>query len=271
MKITGWAETVLDLLRAANVRQTQLADRLKMDLPTLHRYLHGDRRPDQEKISKINRAVAKLVGRPIVGPFLDSEAMLSGLLDPSQRIVVELVDEGGRRMYDDGDTVLSADYSMNIDALVRATLAQLDRYGHPYLSAGYRECVETYMRTGGEATARRFAVELNRVFQHILIAELRPPSAPVGFNAICEVLQRHGIAVDVTEFGSFIIGWEHVQWVVRRELARANPGAPASERLAAEKRIFDAFREHSEPRHTPRPPTDCVITPLKPRRKRGNP
>lgn len=263
MEITTWAEAVLDLLRAANVRQTQLADRLKMELPTLHRYLHGDRRPDQDRISKINRAVAKLVGRPNVGPFLDSEAMLSGLLDPSQPIVVEWVD--------DGEIVLSANYSMNIDALVRATLAQLDRYGHPYLSAGYRECVETYMRASGEAIARRFAFELNRVFQHILIAELRPPSAPVGFNAVCEVLQRHGIAVDVTEFGSFIIAWEHVQWVVRRELARANPGAPASERLAAEKRIFDAFREHFEPRHTPRPPTDRVITPLKPRRKRGKP
>jgi transcriptional regulator with XRE-family HTH domain len=267
VEVTTWAEAVLDLLRAANVRQTQLADGLKMELPTLHRYLHGDRRPDQERISKINRAVAKLVGSPIVGPFLDSEAILSGLLDPSQRIVVELFDEGGRRMYDDGDTVFSSNYSMNIDALVRATLAQLDRYGHPYLSAGYRERVETYMRTSGEATARRFAVELNRVFQHILIAELRPPSAPVGFNAVCEVLQRHGIAVDVTEFGSFIIAWEHVQWVVRRELTRANPGAPASERLAAEKRIFDALRERFDLRHTPRPPANPIIGPAKPRRR----
>lgn len=267
MEITTWAEAVLDLLRAANVQQTQLADRLKMELPTLHRYLHGDRRPDQERISKINRAVARLIGRPNVGPFLDSEAMLSGLLDPSQRIIVESDDEGGRRMHDDGEIILSANYSMNIDALVRATLAQLDRYGHPYLSAGYRECVETYMRASGEATARRFALELNRVFQRILIAELLPPSAPVGFNAVCEVLQRHGIAVDVTEFGSLIIAWEHVQWVVRRELARANPGDPASQRLAAEKRIFDALRERFDLRHMPRPPANPIIAPAKPRRR----
>lgn len=158
---------------------------------------------------------------------------------------------------------MHADYSMNLEALVRATLALLDRYAHLFRT-GYRERVETYMRRSGKAAARRFAVELNRVFQHMLIAELRPPSAPVGFNAVCEVLQRHGIVVEaiVSADGSFIIAWERFQWVVRQEFAHANPRVASKERLAAEKRIFNALNERFELRHKPDQATP-------PRRKRG--
>ena len=247
----------------------EIAAHLDMELPTINRYLRGGRRPDPKTVLRINRAIARLTRNPHVGPCLDCKAMLSGLLDPSQHVPGAMFNSESRGEFDDGEIVLRADFSMDRDGLIRAALALLGRYGPPYLSDGYRECVEAYMRVSGEATARRFAVELNQAFLSILVAELQPPLAPVGFSAVCEVLRRHGIAVEVEEFGSFVIAWEHVKWVVRRELASASPSAKFKERLASEKRIFDALHARFDLalRATPANPT---IVPAKPRRKRGH-
>ena len=108
---------------------------------------------------------------------------------------------------------------------------------------GYRESLQTYMRSSGEADARRFVVALNRAFLKVLTAELQPHTAPIGFGLILDVLRQHGIDAKLTEFGAFTVAWEHVQWAVRQELARANPFEPSKERLAAERRIFDALNK----------------------------
>lgn len=216
-----------------------------MEPPTLNRYLSGKRTPpDQETVLKINRAVGRLSRIDVAGPLLDCEAMLGGLLDPSQRIPVETL----------GDGAVAADHSMNLDGLIPAVLALFVRFGLLFRTE-LRDRIAAFMRNSGEIAARRFAVELNREFLRIAVAELRPPGATVGFATVCEILERHGldVAALLTADGKEMLAWDRVMWVVRRELARANPDAPAHERLAAEKRIFDSFREHFEPRHSPRP------------------
>ncbi len=176
------------------------------------------------------RAVEKLIGLPTLGDALDSEAILCGLLDSSH-------------------DALATDESMNVDALVHAVLLALSRYTL-LLRPEFGDRVSAYMRDGGERVAREFAIDLNRAFYRMLIAELRPPSAPVGFVTICETMEDHGIDVGVllTVSGEEMRAWDRALWVVQRELYLNNPDSPARARLAAEKRIFNVFREHFEVR-----------------------
>jgi DNA-binding transcriptional regulator YdaS (Cro superfamily) len=234
--VTRWAEAINTLLERGNSKQVELARLLKMHPPVLNRYLRGERQPDQKTIVKIDRAVAKLIGRPDVAPYLDTEAVLCGLSDAAQHFADDDPPEGG-------ELVLHADYSHDLDTLVRITLSLLDTsYGSLYMT-GYREPVEAYMRASGDVKARRFAVALNSAFLKVRVAEVMPPPAPVGFILVLDVLRQHGISVELTEFGIFILAWEQFQWVVRRELALANPRAASRQRAASEKRIFDALRE----------------------------
>lgn len=269
IEIAKWGTAVLAVLRAANMTkadaerlgfavanatQAELAKRLGMEPPTLNRYLAGERIPNRETVLKINRAVGRLSRIDVAGPLLDCEAMLCGLLDSSQRIPIETL----------GDNAVAADHSMSLDALVPAVLALFVRYGFLF-RAELRDRIATHMRDSGEAAARRFAVELNREFLRIAVAELRPVGATVGFASVCEILERHGLDVTalLTADGEEMLAWDRAMWVVRRELVRANPDAPAYERLAAEKRIFDSFREHFEPRRAPQSPA-----PIRPQQRK---
>jgi hypothetical protein len=252
-QLTSWGTAAANILHSAGIDQTQIADATGLTKQHLGNCFKGWRKPSVRKIAHINRAIARFTGCPNVGPYLDCEAMLCGLLDPWQRIPIEIL-QYARFALDEADgvlfrpaeaktPVLSADHSMPLDGLIAGVLTMLDSYAHLFRS-GYRDEISAFMRSAGETASRKFAVKVHRTFQRILIAELLPPpSAPLGFDAVCDVLERHGIAVDVTELGTFARASEYVQWVIRRELISAKPSAPSKERIAAEQRILAALNE----------------------------
>lgn len=260
-RATGWGTAALDILRAASVEQAEVARKVGISKQHLGNCLAGRRRPPPASITRINRVIARLARSPHVGPYLDCAAMLSGLLDPKQPVRVEPIrDEIG----------LGSDYSVDLKGLVGVTLRLLELCYSNLFREGYRERVAAHMVAEGEDAARWFAIELNQAFLCTFMGEIEPPSAPTGFAGVCDVLRRHGLDV-LTVDGAAWIAWEQFQWVVRRELARANPGATANERRKSEKRIFDALHDRFELRHTSGPTADSTSVSPNPHRQGGIP
>ena len=174
--------------------------------------------------------------------LLDNEAMLCGLLDPAKPVPSGLRDGNEFEL-----SITAAPHAMNLNDLVRTSVELIDLNADVF-RPGYRAKIEAFIRKKGESGARQFSIELNRAHLRVLIAELWPPATPIGFSEICDVLKSHGLDVDrlLTMRGVRFVAWEHFQWVVRREIAAANPSAQWKGRVESEKRIFDALNERFE-------------------------
>lgn len=253
--ITSWGRTVIEVLDAAAITQQELTAALGYEHRNyVNRLVNGKRKPSPDTVKRINRAIAKLTGHPQLWIALDGEALRCGLLDAS-------------RDPDVANHSMNLD-SMSLDSIVREVLFAFSRYKLLFREE-FRDRIAAYMRGLGAAGARKFAIELNHAFHRMMLAELRPAPAPVGFVSICETLERHGFDVTalLTVDGAEMRAWDRALWVVQRELYLSNPSASARERLASEKRIFDVFREHFEVRRAPRAATEPIVAATKPRRK----
>lgn len=216
--VPSWCTAANSILAAAGITRTELAGKLGVSHVVVVRHLNGTRTPSPENVARINRAIAKIVGEAHVALFLDDEALLCGLLgDPEPKR----------------------------DALIQGTLGLLSSYEAGSLfRAGYRKGIEAYMRRCDDSNALRFAVEINRAFQRVLLTQLCPADEPIGFSEVLAVLGRHGFAADIlTTDGIHKAAMERLQWAVTRELANASPGSTYRERHAAQARIFRVLDE----------------------------
>jgi transcriptional regulator with XRE-family HTH domain len=210
-----WREAVSEIVAAAKIRQNKIADDLGVSHVVVARFLSGARRPSPDSVLRINRAVGKLAKHPNVEPYLDCEALLCHLLD------VEHLD---------------------VDALFDGAVYTLDHY-QQFFKPGYRDRIEDFVRAHDDRANKKLVVELNRAYSRVLIAELKVASAPVGFATIYNALERSGVDVPalLSHNGAKQLARERFEWIVRKELADANPSRPASVRLEAERRIFRAL------------------------------
>jgi hypothetical protein len=179
------------------------------------RFLRGNRRPSRVSVLKINDAIGKLANHEDVAPFLDCEALLCELLDVRD---------------------------LDVDALAAGAAYALERYKAYFKDGSIDQIIDEAGKLS-PADTKRFAGKLNRAFRRVLIAELNPPTGPIGFATICEALEQCGFDVKthLSEQGEPQLALERFEWALRRELALANPRAPASERIEAERRIMDAL------------------------------
>jgi hypothetical protein len=207
--VTTWAEAVKDILRAANVKKTLLADTLGVSHVVVVRFLNGDRTPSPDSVERINRAVETIVGNPHIAAYLNVEATASELIQ-------------GLSLVRDATRCLGLYHGfLRPDAIVR---------------------VPTIINALDPRKKHRLTVDLARAFHRTIVEQLLPPSRPSGFSAIYDALKRSGINIDevVSEESTAQLAREHFEWTVRRELAEANPQMAGRERLAAAQRIVNA-------------------------------
>jgi hypothetical protein len=201
----------------------RLSETLNVSETWVSRFLRDgardSRTPNRESALRMNRAIADLTGHPPVEGYLDFVAAACGLLQEERF----------------GD-----------EALDKAATWCLQWYGQ-FFEPGGVERVRVIMREFDEPARRKLVLSLNRALRSIIIEELLPAEHPVGFTTVLEVLKKSGINTRgiVSEQSAKALAWERFEWIVRHELAEANPSAPASERLAAARRIFEALTEHA--------------------------
>jgi len=215
---TLWRRAVDEVLHAAGITRALLADALDVSDTVVSRYLSEGARartPNRDKVLRVDREIARLADHPRIGDYLDSIAAACGLLQGEPGF---------------GD-----------EALAEAAARCLRWYGR-FFKPGGVECVAEFMRALGEPERRKLVLGLNHALRRITIEELAPHARPVGFTTVFEALKTSGLAVEevVSERSAEALAWEHFEWTVRRELATADPRAPANERLAAARRVLEA-------------------------------
>lgn len=86
--VTTWRDTVRDLLAAAAIPESELAESVGMHKVVLNRYLRGKRSPRAEVIRKIDRHAERLIGKG-VAVLLDLAALYEGLIDVDDAALVD--------------------------------------------------------------------------------------------------------------------------------------------------------------------------------------
>jgi transcriptional regulator with XRE-family HTH domain len=207
--VTTWAKAVKDILRAANVPKTLLAEKLGVSHVVVVRFLNGDRTPSPDSVERINRAVEAIVGNPHLAAYLNVEAAASDLIQGV--------------------------------ALVKDATKCLGLY-HGFFRHDAIVHIPEIINSLEDRKRHRLAIDLARAFHRTIIEQLLPPSRPSGFSAIYDALKKAGIALDeiVSEESAAQLAREHFEWTVRREFAEANPQMGGRERLAAVERIVEA-------------------------------
>ncbi len=186
-----------------------------MELPTINRYVHGERRPDPKTVLRINHALALLTGHPRVEDFLNFEAAACGLLQEER-----------------------------FEALIKGAAWCLRWYGD-FFKPGANERLRESMNALDKAEKRKLLLGLNRALRRVVVSALLPSSTPVGFRAVLEAFEARGIDLKelVSEKCVAQLAWERFVQTVQHELAAQNPRTPARERLAATRRIVEALAD----------------------------
>lgn len=214
-KPTLWGRATSELIAAAGITQASVAEAAGISKQYLNNLLSGRREPLEKTASSINRAVATLADNRRIEDALHLEAVASDFIER------------------DGA------------ALVRGAFRILRWYATHFKSDGLARILD-YMGALDEQKLVALTLGLNRVLLRISIAELLPASTPVGFGAVLDVLEESGLdlahVVD-SERSAPALAVERFRWSILRELARANPSAPASERLVAVQRILAPFND----------------------------
>ena len=210
-----WRKTANAILTAAGVKQSSLAAEIGEKAGYVNRYFTGRRMPSLHDVERINRAIAQLSGVDRVVDLLEFEALASGLL-PARDLTAEELARGANR-------ILS--------------------WYQSFLKPGATKRIMGIADTFGESARRRLFIRLNLALRRIVLGQLLPSERPVGFSAVIEALISSGIPLDgiESEQSAKLLAWERFECVVNHEIAAANPGASARERLAAAKRIRDAI------------------------------
>ncbi len=212
---TLWGKAVDDILTAANIRQTAVAEEIGEQKAYVNRFLTGNRKPSPVAVKRIDRAIAQLADLAPVEDYLDLEALGCGLLETEH---------------------------FGPEVLVKGIVRILHWYGR-FFEPGFPERIAEFANASGEPARKKLIRDLNRALRRIILEEFLPPSRPVGFSNVYEVLAQNGIPLDgvVSERSAAQLARERFEWTVRRELFTANPCAPAGERLAAARRIFETL------------------------------
>jgi transcriptional regulator with XRE-family HTH domain len=242
---THWAKAVNAFLEAADLYQTELADKIGEKKSYVNRFLTGHRRPAPETVKKISEAVAELTGRPHLKPHLKSEAFISGLV--------------------------SADGAAT-DA-IRHTLGDVLNLYARMFRTGYLERIVQFVQSQSDpadALAKMLA-DLTIANRRVIIAELRGSSGE-GFSLIRAALQRHGVQVEqlLTDKPEELLAFEWFRGIVRGELANTNQ-VSSRDRADAEDRIISALQQHFQLIYKPHSISNLIITaPSKKRQKRSH-
>lgn len=212
-KPTPWGRAAVEILRAAGVQQVAVSNYLREQPAYVNRFFTGQRRPSPDDVKRIDHAIAELTGHLPIEDHLDFVA--TGDLLKEERF---------------GD-----------EALAAAAARCLRWYGR-FFKPGGVERVGEYMSAFAKGERRKLVLGLNSALRRIIVEEFLPPTHPVGFTGVFEVLKKSGIDTReiVSEQCAEAFAWEHFEWVVRRELATADPRAPANKRLAATRRVLEA-------------------------------
>ncbi len=218
-----WVDAAREILASAKIKQTAVAAELGVSQVVVARFLIGARRPSSASVRRINCAVAVLANHPPIEAYLDLEALACGLLQTEH---------------------------FGAEALTKGAFRILRWYAY-FFKPGAFERIAEFLRASGEPAVRTLIADLSRALHRILVAELLPTSTPVGFTAVYEALERSGIEIEqiVSERSAPVLAAERFRWTVLRELAAANPHAPASDRLAAVQRIFEPFHDPDAAAH----------------------
>ena len=211
---TAWGQSAAKILRVARVDQTVIANDAGVTKQHLSNCLNGWREPFEETLQRINSAIARRAGHPPVEDYLNFEAAVF-------------------------------QEELGIEALAKGASRCLRWYGSFFQRDAIERTIESISALG-DAKARKHFVSINRALRRLIVAELFPPTSPVGFTCVYDALATTGIDLEeiVSERCAAQLAWERFEWTVQRELIAQNPRAPANERLAAMRRIVKALGEH---------------------------
>lgn len=69
--LPNWGDAVLEILKTAGIPEARVAAELDLPRPITYRHIHGDRRPSDEMVKRINHAVAVITNDPQLEEYLD--------------------------------------------------------------------------------------------------------------------------------------------------------------------------------------------------------
>lgn len=207
--VTNWRQAVRDILEAAAIFETALAEDLNIHKVVLNRYLNGTRRPKADVVRRINRHVEQLITRrPGIAVFLDFTAMRDGLISvDSGRLAKEM----GRTLEGLASRgLLVSDWRERLDK-------RLDRLDLKGLKA---------LRKGVEA--------IILASQQPLIDDIigKTPVTTTSWKPVRTALSRHGLGELVLDPSAFQIELDAFATAVREVLLR--PPTTAIDRLGDE-------------------------------------
>ena len=176
-------------------------------------YLNGKRTPDAETIKRLNREAENLTQFPDVAKYLDTEAMLAGLLDP---------------------------YTFDVEWLVDRACQTLSDLGEGLLIPEWRERMHDEVQHWDDPRLAKLIVALNHAcFKALYRAMGGSIPAESGYDALRAVLKKHGLTNLIATPSAATTAMEKLTNAVHVALkGKLDPALSAGERWQVEQRVL---------------------------------